>query len=81
MGSKAMPVCGVTRGMNLSILRILWLVAQQIIKVEMASLSPLIISAAVIYLLSTFHWALKPSGGFHQLQLQCLRTLEMLEKP
>lgn len=61
MGSKAMPVCDITRGMNLSILRILWLVAQRIIKVEMASLSPLIISAAVIYLLSTFHWALKPS--------------------
>lgn len=41
MGSKAMPVCDITRGMNLLILRILWLVAQQIIKVEMVSLSPL----------------------------------------
>lgn len=61
MGSMAMPVCDTTHAMNLFILRILWLGAQWIIKVDMASLSPLIISAAVIYFISTFHWALKPS--------------------
>lgn len=55
-----MSVCGITRGMNLCILRILWLVVQRIIKVEIVSLSPLIISTALICLLSTFHWALKP---------------------
>lgn len=60
MGSEAMSVCGITRGMNLCILRILWLVVQRIIKVEIVSLSPLIISTALICLLSTFHWALKP---------------------
>lgn len=41
MGSKAMPVCDITPGMNLFILWILWLVAQRIMKVEMVSLSPL----------------------------------------
>lgn len=41
MGSESVPICDITCGMNLLILRILWLMAQWIIKVEMVSLSPL----------------------------------------
>lgn len=80
MGSKAMPVCDITRGMNLFILGILWLVAQWIIKVDMVSLSPLIISAAMVCFLSTFHWALRPSLGLSPIAAAVLENSGNAEK-
>lgn len=80
MGSKALPVCDIIRGMDLFILRILWLVAQWIIKVEIVSLSPLIISAAMICFLSTLHWALKPGWRLSPIAAPVLENSGNAEK-
>lgn len=80
MGSEAMPVWDITRAMNLFILRISWLGAQWIIKVDMVSLSPLIIPAATIYFLSTFHWALKPSLRLSPIAAPVLESSGNAEK-